>query len=110
MVEEFTAKLEEMFVGETTKPSNYTVSIHKKLFTDSFPIWYSKTDRNIVIQFENEARIYIGLNWNLDDYLKVVEVPLRYHFIFRDYIPKCFKVYLNKQNNKINNIVKYKVD
>jgi hypothetical protein len=91
----WTAKLEEIFVSDTKMVTDWTGSMHSEHFHNSNPILYSKTDRNVIVQFENGARIYICKKWNIYTYIEKINLPSKFKFIlldiFSDETPKCFK-------------------
>lgn len=60
----------ERFCIDLDEPSNLDRYRHRNAFHTSIPISYMKTDKNIILDFQNGQRIYICLKWNLDKYLE----------------------------------------
>lgn len=98
-IEEYSLALEEFVVGKTEKLDKFIINEHKKHLETSKIIWFSKTKKNIILQLENDARLYFSRNWKLEDYFeKCIPQKLRNTFLIllSDYTPICHRATIDK--------------
>jgi hypothetical protein len=73
----------EHLLADLESPLSVTTRRHSEKFRCGVPVKYRYSNKYLVFTFDDSSRIYINLNWNIENYLYMCNVPKPYHDVIQ---------------------------